>query len=127
MYCPRCFNNTLELSRSGVINIVINKKKRDTGKILFNLDKQSKKDLQNSILELAESYFKWYSSFTNSEPISKLFIFSSDFLCSNKCNIPLDAANSIISKFFDLNQAVNTFKELGQKYDLDIEIQGEDN
>jgi hypothetical protein len=129
-YCPSCYNQSLKLSHRGVIHIVINGIKMDTGRFLFNLKSDKAADIRKSLLKKVEEFIMWYSNFDNKDPLSKLSIHSADFKCANQCPIALDAQISVIGVIFPEKDVERMFKSLGEKYGLDVRLtseEGEDN
>jgi hypothetical protein len=82
VHCPKCLGNTLMISPRGVVNITINGMQRDTGRFLFNLDKESKSEIFSNFTDKLEDFFKWYSAFENKEAISVVHVYSGDFKCT---------------------------------------------
>lgn len=122
MYCPVCFSNTLQMSPSGVIHLMINNKEMDAGRFLYNTQKESSDKIKDKLFKKVEEFFKWYSSFQNKEPISKLFIYSSDFVCTKKCKMPIGTKFQVLDIMFDLEKIQPDLEELAYKYELELEI-----
>ncbi|MCO4795204.1 MAG: hypothetical protein KC493_15915 [Bacteriovoracaceae bacterium] len=123
MYCPVCFNDTLGLSRSGVVHLIINGKQMDAGRFLFNLDDSRREDIYKDFTKKIEDFFKWYGGFGNKEPITNVFICSSDFRCDHSCKIPLSNKFSIVGNLLERRDVMKTLGEMAEKYDLKIELQ----
>ena len=107
----------------GTINIVINNKQRDTGRFLFNSDKESKEEMRQKLLKKCEEFFEWYSTFQNQDPISRLNITSSDFKCSSGCKAMPNFSLSAIGILFPEKDVQKIFQKLADKYLLQIELQ----
>lgn len=122
MYCPTCLSNTLHLSPNGVVHININNKEMDAGRFLFNTQKESPEQIEAKLFQKVEEFFKWYSSFQNKDPISNLFIYSSDFTCTNKCKLPMGTKFQILDVLFKMNDIQPKLEDLAYKYELEIEI-----
>src|SRR5690606_10992166 len=121
-----CFNNSLQLASRGVNHIVINDKKRDTGQFLVNFEKESKEEIQQHLFEKIEDFMKWYDSFQNKEPISRLSIYSADFACHHHCKMPMNTKISVLESIFDdLKTVKAALVKVGQKYGLKIEVMEE--
>lgn len=119
MYCPKCLNNTLEISNTGVIQVIVNGLKKDSSKFAFNLIKDSKEDLKEHICECLEDTIKWYSSFSNQAPISSVQLLTGNVFCENHCSIAnqeVDVVGVIITKLA-LFKLVN---EIAKKYGVKV-------
>lgn len=124
MYCPKCLNNSLHINSRGVMNIIINGKQMDAGRFLYNFDKDKATFLKDLNTKL-EEFFKWYSNFTNTSPITKIEICSSDVVCDNKCAIPISNKFSVIDSVISARELKGMLDKLGQKYNLEIEFTSE--
>lgn len=122
LYCPSCLNQTLDLNRKGVIHISINNIQMETGRILFNQDREEEEEIFNNCLKKIEDYFKWYRSFKNKEPIKKLQIMSSDFYCSNGCKIPMNMRFTIVGLLVPPEKVHEAISELAEKYGIPIDF-----
>jgi hypothetical protein len=122
MYCPACFGRTLSLKKHGVIHTVINGKKMDTGRFLFNDLKDTKEDRLRELKKKIEDFFKWYSSFQNKEPIQSFGLYSSDFVCSNDCKIPINSRISIIGLIFKAEDVKKVIEGLAEKYGMETNL-----
>lgn len=116
----------MALAPTGVIHIVINNKQMDTGRFLFNLNKDTKAEVSKKLHQKLEEFFKWYCGFQNKEAISRLSIYSSDFVCTQGCNIPINSAISVVGQLFPTREVQKEIENLGQKYGLQIEIDLQD-
>ncbi len=123
MYCPKCLNNTLFLASHGVVNIIINDKQMDTGRFLYNTDRESREEIIENLTSKVIDFFKWYSTFRNQDPIKVVQICSSDFLCEDKCAIDLRIKFSVIDILIPKSTINNILHELSQKYNMKIELQ----
>lgn len=122
MYCPICFNDSLAISQSGVVHIIINGKQMDTGRFLFNLDNRPE-DMKRDFNAKLEEFFKWYGGFENKEPITNVFICSSDFRCDAGCKIPLSNKFSVVDQILNREEVMKKLNEMAEKYNLKIELQ----
>lgn len=125
MYCPSCFNNTLQLSKTGVVNVVINGKQMDAGRFLYNLKSHKKeriiKDFETKLME----FFEWYSQFQNREAITKISLCSSDFLCEQGCRIGMNQKFSVVDILIPKKLLLQKLHSLGEQYHLQIELSEE--
>ncbi len=62
MYCPKCFNDTLKLSSSGVAKLFFNGKSKSTSQFYYDLKKESYEDSLKKFSEKVDEYFNWYKS-----------------------------------------------------------------
>ncbi|HLE10005.1 MAG: hypothetical protein A2504_00855 [Bdellovibrionales bacterium RIFOXYD12_FULL_39_22] len=123
MYCPKCLNNTLALASHGIVNITINGKQMDTGRFLYNADKESKQEIIDNLTDKLIDFFKWYSTFKNQDPIKFVQISSSDFVCEDKCAIDLRTKFSVIDILIPKSTVNKILHDLGQQYNMKIELQ----
>ena len=122
MYCPNCFNNTLHIKSRGVMNIVINSKQMDAGRFLYNFNDDKEVFLKDLSTKL-EEFFKWYSGFDNSEPITKIEITTADVGCESGCRLSPGGKFSVFdSNVLSVSDIAPILKKLGVKYQLEIEI-----
>ena len=122
MYCPSCLNNTLYLKSRGVINIIVNGKQMDSGRFLYNFEKEKSVFLAD-LKEKLEEFFKWYSNFTNTDPITRIEINTLDAACDNGCRTAPGIRYSVFeSNLLSLNEIRPILDELGKKHGLEIEI-----
>jgi hypothetical protein len=122
MYCPVCFNDSLGLSQSGVVHLIINGKQMDAGRFLFNLDNRPE-DMKRDFNAKLEEFFKWYGGFENKEPITNVFICSSDFRCDSGCKISLSNKFSVVDQLLKREEVMKKLNEMAEKYNLEIELQ----
>ena len=123
MYCPICFNDSLNLSQSGVVHLIINGKQMDAGRFLFNLeDEKRKQETTKALITKVREFFQWYSNFQNKEPISVIELVSSDFSCDTGCVVPSTNKYSIIDVVVERSELEKILKEEGDKYLLEIKL-----
>ena len=121
MYCPKCLNNSLYIKESGVIEILINEKKMDSGRFLFSAS-SSKDELYSDAKKKLEEFVKWLSNFSNLEPVKKVKFITGDVKCDNGCV-------SAFSKLSVLGQILNTatvnqiLEEVSEKYSMDLVLE----
>ena len=126
MYCPVCLNNSLKISSRGVVHLRINGKQMDTGRFLYNIDRESKEVLLQNFRDKIEEFFRWYSSFQNIKPIQTIDICSSDYICENGCIIPVNKKCSVIDVLLSKKIVKEIFEEFGEKYRIEIELEFEE-
>lgn len=119
MYCPKCFNNTLHLAPRGVLQVVINGKQMDAGRLLYNMDGKEGEMLRDLRVKI-EDFFKWYSNFKNKEPIQLIELMTSDMKCDNKCSIPGGLRLDVVDLLIDSTTIKNIMLELSTKYKMTI-------
>ena len=125
MYCPICFNNTLKVSSRGVVHLVINGKKMDSGRFLFNFDDMTKKEILQNFVDKLESFFKWYSNFNNKEPIAVVELYTNEVSCMDSCKIPIGHFVSVIDLLIEKRTLTELLDQQAKKYNLSIEIKEE--
>ena len=124
MYCPKCLNSTLKIKSSGIITVIINNKKMDSGKFLYDLE-----DPQQIILNLREKindFFNWFSSFQNQGSIEKFELVTSHLVCENKCPLPLSTQTSVISILSKEHDILSILEEIGKEHNISIHLKEED-
>ena len=125
MYCPKCFNPTLKLASSGVVDVIINKKQMDAGRFLYNLTTQRQDQISRDFTKKLEEFFLWYSTFQNKEPITNIALTSSDFICEEGCRVGMNQKFSIVDILIAKNIIETKLNELGKKYKLEIKLESE--
>lgn len=122
MYCPVCFNSGLSLNSRGLIKLSFNGKQKDTSRILYNVQKESNDVIKKNLKDKIEEFFKWYSTMQNKDPIKEIEIYTIDFVCTNKCNIPLSAHISVIGTLLTQKEVIAYATELGTKYNIPVAL-----
>jgi hypothetical protein len=123
MYCPVCFQNTLKIRSSGVVRISFNGKSRDTSIFTFNLNKDTKEELDKKLRERIVDFLKWYSSFQNKDPIKQFEAMSSDFQCSNNCKIDyLHTKLSVVGLIFSPATVKTFLQEECKNHGLELQL-----
>ena len=84
LFCPSCLNESLTLWRNGVVDIIINGKRRDTGIFYYDMSKSRSIILEN-FRKKCEEFFEWYSEFHNVEPIKTVQLLTRSASCKNNC------------------------------------------
>lgn len=121
LYCPTCLNTSLKMNNHGVVNLTINGIQMDSGRFLYNLGTQTKKEIANELKAKLEIFFKWYASFKNREPINKLDISSSDFYCEDGCSLGIGKRFNVIGILVSEDSIKQILNELGDKYNISID------
>lgn len=119
-YCPKCFSNKLSIVGSSVVHVIINGKQMDSGRILYNPNKDIdifKEELVNKIRE----FFNWYQSLQNKTPIQNIQIFSSDYKCNNQCSLQ-GVKISVINDLVSPAELMSIVKTNAKNHDVTIEI-----
>ena len=122
MYCPKCFNNTLFLNAKGVIDIIINRKKRDSGRFLFNFDPSRQEEIEIEFEKKCDEFFKWYADFQNKEPITSLELITSDVRCENGCKFSPTDHVSAIGVILPNRKILEVIQRVGDKYKIPINL-----
>ncbi len=120
-YCPKCLNESLSLRPRGVIHVAVNGKMMDAGKLLFHLEKDPE-ETKAEIHKKLEEFFAWYSGFNNKAPISQISLLTSDFFCAQGCPMSVRQSYSIVDLLIPFVEIKEMARELGEKYQLDVEI-----
>lgn len=121
MYCPTCFNNTLRLSSKGVLQVVINGKQMDAGRILYNVDGHEK-DMLSDLKKKIEEFFRWYSNFKNKDPIQMIELMTSDMKCDNQCKIPVGLRIDVVDLLIESTTIKKIMQDLSEKYKMKIQF-----
>ncbi len=122
MYCPTCLNDSLQINKSGIINIIINSKKLDNGRFLFNLVDQTEEQVFETFEDKAEDFFKWYSKFQNPSKIQRIQIISSNFNCTSGCPFKANMKKSVLGVLLPEEEVKEVILTLGEKYNLEVEL-----
>lgn len=120
MYCPKCFNDTLKIASKGRVKITFNGKSKSTSQFLYNLDQDTKKDIDSKIEEVIEDYFSYYSNFQNIDPIEEIQMLSFDFICSNNCALTVDNQINVREIFTKIDSLKKLLNKVAQKYNIQI-------
>lgn len=123
MYCPKCFNDSLRICSKGVINIVINGKQMDAGRILFNLENEEKlRQFKPSLKTKIKEFFNWYSNFQNKDPVTVISIDTSDMQCEEGCVIAAKNRFSIIDVLITKSELIELLQNEGQRHNIEIKL-----
>lgn len=122
MYCPSCLNDTLKIASSGVARMTFDGKSKSTTQFYFNLKEETQISLNKKCREKVAEYFEYYSNFQNQSRIKEIFLFSSDFRCSNGCAISLEQKFSIINLVINSDDFFDIIEEEADKYDIEIDL-----
>lgn len=118
MYCPKCLNNSLSIKDSGVVEIVINEKKMDSGRFLYNAN-GSKEELYGDARKKLEEFVKWLSGFSNLEPVKKVKFMTSDVRCESGCPTAFTKI-SVVGHILPASQVSNILAEMSEKYNMEL-------
>jgi len=121
-YCPICLNDSLSLNSRGLVEIVINGKKMDAGRFIFNVGKDTQDEILENFRDKMEEFFRWYGNFQNKDPISSVEIVSSDFNCEHGCRIDLTFKGSVIDLLIPRKYLHEVLQELCNDFDLKLDI-----
>lgn len=123
MYCPKCFNNTLQLNSRGVVNVIINGKQMDAGRFLFNLEDRRKELIHQDLKAKLDEFFTWYSNFQNREPITTIELCTFDFRCSSCHFAPkLNHTYSVVDTLIPKSLLVKYLKEFSKQYHMELQL-----
>ena len=111
MYCPSCFNQTLHLNKSGVVEIRVDGKQMDSGRFLFNVEMESR-EVARALDKKINEFMTWYGNFKNKDPIEKVEIVTNAVVCTEGCKIPLSFKYNIVGDIITLEKV----KEMLNKY-----------
>ncbi|MBK23276.1 MAG: hypothetical protein CME70_04655 [Halobacteriovorax sp.] len=118
MYCPSCLNNSLYIKDSGVIEILINEKKMDSGRFLFNKN-GNKEEIVTEARKKFEEFIKWLSNFSNLEPVKKVKFVTGDVKCDSGCPSSFTKI-SAVGDVLSAAQVNNILSEMGEKYNMEF-------
>ena len=122
IYCPVCFNDSLQLKDSGKINVFFNNRQHESAQFLFNLQTNSTSDIEKELTKVLNNYFKWYAEFQNRDPINSIEVTSVDFTCSSGCMIPSGVRVSVVGIIFSEELFTSITTDLAQAYSLEINL-----
>lgn len=120
MYCPKCFDLSLNVADSGVLHVSVNDIKRDTGQVLFNTGRESKAQIGANILKTFDDFFKWYAGLQNHEPIHSVHVFTSSCRCQNGCVLPASAQIDVVGILISKRSLLDGVHELADKHRLAV-------
>lgn len=123
MYCPKCLNNSLRINAKGVVDIIINGKKRDSGRFIFHTAESEREAMLADFETKCEEFFQWYSNFQNKEPINRLELTTSDVKCENGCRFSAMDKFSAVNNIIDAKTIKEIIDRVGPKYNLTVELQ----
>ena len=122
MYCPTCLNNTIAIREEGVIDLIINGKRMDSGRFYFNLGKEKEDEIIDNLKKKFEAFFQWYSNFQNIEPIQSIRLITSNAFCRNKCKFDPNMKFSIVNIIIPAGKVKKLAYEMGHKYKIKIDL-----
>lgn len=121
MYCPSCLNDSLFIKDNGVIEILINNKKMDAGRFLYN-SRGNKEDLYTDAKKKLEEYIKWLSNFSNLDPIKKVQFVTTDVKCDEGCPSGLTKLN-VVGHVIPTSVVKSLIVEMGEKYNMELVLE----
>ena len=126
LICPVCFDRALEIDGRGAVDIVLDQRPLEKGRILFNLQKESitphfKQDLINKLAE----YFTWRKTLKHPTLIKHFGLFSSNFSCQHKCKIDLKCKFSVIDILISAAEVRSILEMLAKEYAIDLQVDWE--
>jgi hypothetical protein len=121
--CPKCFNDTLNLAIHGTVDVLVNNKKLSTGRLLYNLEKDSAERFEEELLKKLEEHFEWYGRFQNKGPIKSIEVCSANFACQNKCKIDLNYRFTVIDLLIKEERFNEIINNLAKKYSIPMEME----
>ncbi len=121
MYCPKCLNNTLFIKDSGVIEILINEKKMDSGRFLFS-SSTSKTELYADAQKKLEEFVKWLANFSNLEPLKKVKFITGDVKCESGCVSAFSKLN-VVGQILNTAQVNQILEDVSEKYSMDLVLE----
>lgn len=121
MYCPKCLNNTLFIKDSGVIEILINEKKMDSGRFLFS-SSSTKDELYGDAKKKLEEFVKWLGNFSNLEPLKKVKFITGDVKCESGCVSAFSKLN-VVGQILKADQVNQILAEVSEKYNMDLVLE----
>ena len=123
-YCPKCFSDNLFITTSSVIHIIINGMQMDSGRILYNPNKENQ-NFKEELINKIKNFFNWYQSLQNKTPIRSIKIFSSDYKCGNQCS--LRSTNiSVINDLISSKELMSVINAIKKDYNITLDIDSND-
>lgn len=123
MYCPKCFNDTLKISSSGVVKLTFNGKAKATSQFYYNLAEDDEHDIYDKLENVVKDYFSYYGNFQNKDPIKEVEAFSIDFKCSNGCVVDVNNRVNVIGLIFNKSELKKALTTLAPKYDIPLQLE----
>ncbi len=106
---------------------MINGKKMDSGRFLFNFGEMTSAEFLQAFTEKIESFFKWYSNFQNQDPIAVVELYTSDLTCEDGCPIPIEHYVSVIDILIKKDTLLKILSSQAEKFNMTIELNPEAN
>ncbi len=125
MYCPKCLNAALRMSKKGVVEIIINGKQRDTGRFLYNKEREDKEEILQHLELKVDEFFQWYSGLENQGPIETFQLVSSAFVCDNGCPISVTQKFNVTELLFTGQEIKKLLVKMSKKYQISIKLKDE--
>ncbi len=120
-YCPSCFSPTLTLKSTGIVQLIINGKKMDSGRFMYDRRK-SPQELKELLLEKLDDFFKWYSKFNNILPITEFELNSNNFECTHHCIIKPNFQISVIGILIPKETVLEAVYQKGKEYNIEVNL-----
>lgn len=118
MYCPSCLNDSLFIKDSGVIEILINEKKMDSGRFLYD-SSGNKDELYTDARKKLEEFIKWLSNFSNLDPVKKVKFMTADVKCDSGCATAFTKI-SVVGQILATSQVNNILADMSEKYNMEL-------
>lgn len=127
IYCPQCFNESLEISKKGIVHFSLNNKKMGRSRFLYNRERESEEDIKKAFEEVVKEYMRWFSTLQNAGPITSINLVSNSFVCCRGCTIGADHYFSVVDSLFSLEYVLSVIDKNAQKYNIDFNTQNFEN
>ena len=122
MYCPVCFNSSLLPASNGVVKATFNGKAKNTSQFFYNALQETPEEIYAKLKHVIEDYFSWYSNFQNKDTITDVALFSSDFVCQNRCKLTNDHKINVVGALLDPKLVLEIIQDAGKKYSIKVNI-----
>ncbi len=122
MYCPKCFDLSLNVAASGVLHVSVNDMQRETAQVLFNSNRETRSEIAGHIIEKFDEFLKWYAGFQNREPIRSAHVFTSSCHCQNGCVLPATAQIDVVGIFISKKELIDGICQLADKHHLEVSL-----
>lgn len=119
MYCPSCFNQTLHLSKNGVVEFRVDGKQMDSGRFLFNVEMKPH-EVARALDKKINEFMTWYGNFQNKKPIEKVQIVTNAVVCTEGCKIPLNFQYNIVGDIISLEKVKGMIDMYAERNKIEI-------
>lgn len=123
MYCPKCFNDTLKLSSSGVVKLTFDGKAKTTSQFFYDLKKETVEETLKKLEAAVDEYFSWYSTFQNQDPVRQVSLRTSDFICQNRCSLGGQIQLSVVDLVVPKRQLVEILQTTADKRGIRLKLE----